>query len=110
MKTIFKIIAILVVASIVAGGFYLAVNNTSLATESSERGEPSALTNSDGQSFQPMGRSEGSEGGTSLARGLGGVMMTIVKLAVITVIVLAIQKAFNLLGNRKMRLTLQETE
>ncbi len=101
MKTIFKIIAILVVASIVAGGFYLAVSNTSLATESSERGEPSALTNADGQSFQPMERTEGSEGGTSLARGLSGVITPLAKLAGITIVVLLLEKAFHLLRNRK---------
>lgn len=101
MKTIFKIIAILVVASIVAGGFYLAVNNTSLATESSERGEPSAMTSADGQSFQPMERPEGSEGGTSLTRGLSGVITPLAKLAGITIVVLLLEKAFYLLRNRK---------
>lgn len=103
MKTIFKILAILVVASIVAGGIYLAVNNTSIASESEGRREPPAMMSADGQSFQPRERPDGGEHEASLGRGLAGVGGTLVKITVITIIVLLMQKAFNLLGNRKMK-------
>jgi hypothetical protein len=103
MKTIFKIIAILIVASIVAGGFYLAVNNTSIASESGERGEPPAMAGTDGESFQPMERPEGGgEHEASFTRGLAGLLTTIAKLTGITIIVLLVQKVFNFLGNRKI--------
>lgn len=104
MKTIFKILAILVVASIVAGGFYLAVNNTSIASESNERGEPPAMMSANGQTFQPMERPDGGgEHEASLGRGLAGVGGTLVKITVITIIVLLVQKAFSLIGNRKLK-------
>jgi hypothetical protein len=111
MKTIFKIIAILVVASVVAGGIYLAVNNMSIATESGERGEPPGVTDTDGQTFQPMERPQGGgEHEASFTRGLGGVMTTIVKLTAITIIVLLVQKAFSRFGDRKMSFAVRETE
>jgi hypothetical protein len=111
MKTIFKIIAILVVASIVAGGIYLTVNNTSIASESSGRGEPPAMTSADGQSFQPRERPDGGgEHEASLGRGLAGIGGTLVKITVITIIVLLVQKVFSLMGNRKMNFAVQKTE
>ena len=92
MKTILRIIVILLVASVVARAFSLAVNN-STTTPSSNAG---------GQTFQPMERPEGSdhEGG-SIAGGLGGVLVTLVKLTGITVLVLALQKGFDLINSMK---------
>lgn len=103
MKTIFKILAILVVASIVAGGIYLAVNNTSIVAESNERGEPPAMMSADGQTFQPMERPDGGGHEASLGRGLAGAGGTLVKITVITIIVLLVQKVFNTFGNRKLK-------
>lgn len=47
MKTIFRIIMVLLVASIVAGAFSLAVNNSS--TTSGEGGQTLAMAGTDGQ-------------------------------------------------------------
>lgn len=104
MKTILRIIAILMVAAIVAGGFYLAVNNTSLSVgPTMEQGQPPAMTSTDGQTIQPMERPEGGEDGGSITRGLTGVSATLAKLTVITVVVLLLEKAFHLIGHRKFK-------
>jgi hypothetical protein len=105
MKTILRIIVILLVAGIVSGCFYLVANNTSLASGSDmEHGQPLAMTSEDGQTVQPMERPEGGdEHGASISRGLMGVVGTLVKLTVITIVVLLIQKGFSLLGNRKLK-------
>lgn len=104
MKTILKILAILIVAAIVAGGFYLVANNTSLASgrDRDFRQSP-AMTNAGGQTFQPMERHEGGEHGASLSRGLAGVAGTLVKLTVIVIVVLLVQKSLSLLGNRNVK-------
>jgi len=99
MKTILKIIAILLVAAVVAGGFFLAVNNTSTSSDSVEGGQPPAMTSASGQ---PMERPEGGgEDSASITRGLSGVIATLAKLTVITIIVWLAQKGFSLLGKRK---------
>ncbi|HET9913738.1 MAG TPA: hypothetical protein VFQ13_17730 [Anaerolineales bacterium] len=106
MKTILRIIMILLVASAVAGAFSLAVNNTAIAADiPREGGGPPAMTDANGQSFQPMERPEGDdhEGG-SLAQGLSGVLATLLKLTGITVLVLLLQKAFDLPDSLKWKL------
>lgn len=110
MKTIFRILAILAVASLVAGGIYLAGNNTSLALESDGHGGPPSMIGADGQSFQPRERPDGGEHEASLGRGLAGVGGTLAKITIITIVVLLVQKAFNLLGNRKLKFAGRETE
>lgn len=105
MKIILRIIVILLVAAIVAGGFYLAVNNTSLTSGSDmEGGQPPAMISVDGQNFQPMERPDGDrEGGASLA-GLSGMLVTIAKIAGITIVVLLLQKTILEFGSRKLNL------
>lgn len=104
MKTTLKILAILIVAAIVAGGFYLIANNTSLASGADREGHhPPALTNTGGRTFQPMERHEGGEHGASLSRGLAGVAGTLVKLTAIVLLVLLVQKGVSLLGHRKVK-------
>ena len=103
MKTLLRIIVILLLAAIVAGGWYLVANNTSLASGMDREGDRPSMTDASGQNFQPMERDEGGEHGASLSRGLAGVAGTLVKLTVITLVVLLIQKAFSLLGNRKLK-------
>lgn len=102
MKTILRIIMILLVASAIAGALSIAVNNSSLATSINEGGQPPAMTSADGQSIQPVERPEGGdrEGG-SITQGLSGVLATLIKLTGITIIVLLFQKAFNQLGSLK---------
>lgn len=102
MKIISRIIVILLIAAIVAGGWYLAADNTPLASGLDNEGGRPSMTEASGQTFQPMERpDEGGEQGASISRGLAGVAGTLVKLAVITILVLLLQKGYSLLGNRK---------
>ena len=105
MKTILRIIMILLVASAVAGAFSLAVNNSSISDES---GQPPAMTSPDGQSIQPMQRPEGGdhEGG-SIIQGLSGVLASLMKLAGIALLILVLQKAFNMSGKFKWKFAQQ---
>ena len=103
MKTILRIILILLVASIVAGGFYLAANNSSIASNTGfDGGDHPIMTDASGQTIQPMERADHEEGGTSLTEGLGGVAITLVKIASITLLVTLIQKAFEMLKRRNV--------
>ncbi len=107
MKTILRIIVILLVAGIVAGGLSLAVNNSSVASDTNfEGGQPPVMTSADGQTItQPMERPEGGdEHGASLAGGLGGVLATIAKIMGITIVILLIQKVISLLEARMFSL------
>jgi hypothetical protein len=108
MKTILRIIIVLLVASAVAGAFSLAVNNSSIASSSSEGGQPPAMTSSDGTTIQPTERPEGGdhEGG-SIAGGLSGVLTTLAKLTGITLLILAFQKVQDLFGGMKRKLVQQ---
>jgi ABC-type oligopeptide transport system substrate-binding subunit len=93
MKTIWRIITILLVAALVAGAFSLAVNNSS----------STAMTSVNGQSFEPTDRHQGGTGdGGSIAGGLAGVLGTLAKLTGISILVLLIQNGFSQLGNRKL--------
>ena len=100
MKTILKIITILIAASTIAGGFILAVNK-SLGTSSSITGNQFSTN---GQiTDQPMGHPEGfdrSEASTS--RGLAGMFATFIELTGITAIVLLIENLFSISKNRKV--------
>ncbi|HEX9333869.1 MAG TPA: hypothetical protein VF896_18395 [Anaerolineales bacterium] len=109
MKTILRIITILLVAAVVAGAFFLAVNNSSIASGSNEGGQSFATTSSNGQFInQPLARPEGSDRDSgSIARGLSEVLGTLAKLTGITVIVLLVQKASGLPGTRKLTLIKQ---
>jgi len=99
MKTIFRIAIVLLVAGIVAGGFYLLANNTNIASgRDLDDRQPPAMTSTDGQTFQPREFHD-----ESLSHGLAGVAGTLVKLTVITFVVLLVQKGFSLLGNRKVK-------
>jgi len=102
MKTILRIISIVLVAAVVAGAFFLAVNNTSSASGTNEGGSPPLVTGTNGLSFQPVERPEsGDSNEGSLIGGLTGVLGTLAKLTGITVLVLLIQKGSSMLGNRK---------
>jgi len=101
MKTILKIITILLVAGVVAGAFSLAANSSSGASSSSTSEQLPAMTTNDGQSTtQPMARPEGGdhENG-SLTQGLAGVAGTLMKLTGISMVVLLIQKGLSQIGN-----------
>jgi len=104
MKIISKIIAIVLAASIVAGGFVLAVNKT-LGVSSSTAGNQLPTVNiANGQfASQPDFRPEGGgEGGASAARGLSGIFFMLIELTGITAIVLLLENLFGMLKNRKL--------
>ncbi len=109
MKTILRIVIILLIAGIVSGGIYALAQNTSLLSSGeTERGQPPAKTSEDGQVAQTMERPErpdgGDEHGASLSRGLIGVGGTLGKLTGITILILLVQKAFSLINKRKRHL------
>jgi hypothetical protein len=100
MKTIFRIVLILLVAALVAGGYNLAFGSSSGAA-SNLNGQARAFGTNSGQApFRPDGGER--DGGASTA-GLLGVFVTLTKLAVIIGLVLALQKGLSLLLNRKTR-------
>ena len=103
MKTILRIIVILLVAALVAGGFTLAVKHTSLAAGGS--GEGGRSTQANGQTWQPPSRPEGGSRHEGGAFGLAGILATLGKLTGITAIVLLIEKVVALLGKRAPRPT-----
>ena len=94
MKIFLKIITIVIAASIVAGGFVLAVNK-SLDTSSSTTGDQPP-TNA-----QFTGRPEGGDRNeASTSRGLAGIFATFIELTGITAIVLLIENLFSISKNR----------
>jgi len=95
MKTILRIILILLVASIVAAALSLAVNNNSTTSGSN-------ISNSNQPGNQLAARPEGGDrDGGSLAGGFAGVLGTLAKLTGITILVVVIQKGFSRFGNRR---------
>jgi hypothetical protein len=99
MKTILRIIVILLVAAVIAGGFTLAVNNTSIAA-AGVGGEGGKPTDANEQTLQPPSRPD--EGGVF---GLVEILGTLGKLAGITALVLLIEKAVAQFGKRVHRPT-----
>jgi len=100
MKTILRIIIILLVAAIVAAGFSLVVNNTSIASgpEASTGRQAHGRPSDGGQMHLEGGR--GHNEGASL-EGLMGVLGSLAKLSAIAALVLLVQKGFSLLVKRK---------
>lgn len=100
MKTILKIIIILLVGAVIAGVFSFAVNNSSTASSSNDGGQPPAMISSDGQEL--MARSEGGDQDSgSITQGLSGVIGTLAKLTGISILVLLLQKGSSLLEKRR---------
>lgn len=98
MKTILKIITILIVASLVAGGFWLAFGSSTSTTS----GQPSTtMTNPNGQTnFQPRDRPDGGERGGS--GDLGGILLTLIEISSITAVVLLVEKLFSMKNSNKL--------
>lgn len=104
MKTVLKILVILFVAALVAGGFYLAVENT-FSTAADGRSF-SAIPNADGtRPERPegmLGRGEhGGEHSASLASGLAGIFGALIKLTIVAALVLIAEKIVRLLGKTR---------
>jgi hypothetical protein len=103
MKTILRVIVILVVASLVAGALTLAVNNTSSLSgpqgslPAGEAGERPAF---DGQPGQFPERGEHGDRDASSGHGLLEVLAVVVKIGMVTAIVLLLQKFLGLYARR----------
>lgn len=102
MKTILKMIVILFVAALVAGGFYLVVENASSPTP--EERPFSAMPDE----FRPEpfegipGRGEHhDEHSASLAGGMVGILETLLKLTIIIALVLVVEKGISLFGKKR---------
>jgi len=101
MKTILRIILILLVASVVVGAFSLAVNNNSYATGSNELGQQPAMTGSNGQTtVRPEG---GDHDSGSISGGFAGVLGTLLKITGITILVLMLQKGWSQIVGLKLK-------
>jgi hypothetical protein len=102
MKTILRIILILIVAAVVAGAFSLAVNNNSTSAGSSDFAQPSVITASNDQ---PIDRPGGDDhDSSSLAGGFAGVLGTLLKITGITILVVMLQKGWSQLGSLKLKM------
>jgi len=107
MKTIMKIVIILLVAADVAGAFSLTVNNSSTASSLKDGGQPPAMTSST-QSTTHIARPEGDDHESgSIAQGLAGVTSTLMKLTGISILVVLLQKGCSQLGKLKMKFAQQ---
>ncbi len=103
MKTFLRIIDILLVAAVVALGFSAAAGSVSAAGGPGEGTQRPAMNGTAGEAFQPTQRfGNGDHAGASLTGGLAGVLGTAAKLAVITILVLLVQKAASLISQRRV--------
>lgn len=127
MKTVLRVLSIIVVTAIVAGGWYLVVEHTSLLASSQpqpgilpsgiQRGteqesgqdfengvnDESGVITPD-QMFRPGERDEGGgEFGGQMEGGLSGLFETLLKVVIICAVVYLIQKVFQLFGFLKVK-------
>jgi hypothetical protein len=92
-KIIGRILVILLVAVIVAGGLYALVQNGSASSTTLAPDRQFTSRNTNGVSAPPDGsREHESEGEFSLGRGLGGVLGTLLKMGIVTLLVFLVQK------------------
>ena len=109
MKTILRILVILMVGTIVSGALYLTFENTSLLLSDSggfperttELGEGSEMPASDTGELPTRPEGGDDHNAASLSRGLSEVGIALAKLTGITLLVLLIQKVFE--GVKKWR-------
>lgn len=94
MKTVLRILLILVVASLVAGAIYLAVGSTT----------PANMTGS-GAGGPEIGGDEGGRDGGPLAGSIAGIIGTLAKLTGITLTVVLLQSLIRRLRTRAPRMT-----
>jgi len=103
LKTIGKIIIILVVAAFVAGGLYLVVQNGSTNSATAFNNQQFQTS---GSTSQPQFRPEGGDfdgghaGNFNLAQGLAGMIGSLMKIVILVTLVLFVQ---NLIANMKRR-------
>jgi hypothetical protein len=104
MKTILRILTILLIGALVSGGVYLIVQNTTLASDMSSAPSFDQLpATTSGDLSQPPTRSDGDfdHNSASLTRGLSEVLVSLAKLSGITVIVLLVQSLLARLTRRR---------
>lgn len=105
MKTILRILTILLIGALVAAGIYLIVQNTTLVSDMSSAPSLDQLpTTTTGNFSQPSTRPEGDfdHDSASLSRGLSEVSVSLSKLAGITTIILLVQNLVGLLKKRRV--------
>jgi len=104
MKTIFRILIILMVGALVSGALYLTVENTSVApsVDSAPSFDQMPAPSTGDLSELPT-RPEGDDhDAASLSRGLSKVGVSLAKLTGITLLVLLIQKVFEQVKKRRI--------
>jgi len=97
MKTILRILTILLIGALVSGGIYLIVQNTTLASATSSAPSFDQMPDtSTGDLSELPARPDGDSdhNAASLSRGLSEVGVALAKLTGITLLVLLIQKGF----------------
>lgn len=95
-KTIGKIIVILLVAALVAGGVYALVQAGSANDTTVSPRDQFKSRETNGTFVPPDGfREHDSEGEFSLGRGLGGLLVTLLKVGVITLIITQLQRVLS---------------
>lgn len=103
MKTILRIMIILAAASVVAGIFFLALNNGANTAIPNEGGQLPALTSNGQFTDEPMDHPEmGDHDDLFDVRGLGEILGTLAKLTFTILAVLLIQKAVSARGKQKL--------
>lgn len=105
-KIIGRILTILLVAAIVAGGIYLLVQNGSsntLASALEQQFESRSFDRNPNGNFAPPNgfRERGHDGEFSIGHGIGGVIGTVLKMGVIVLLVLLVQKRLANLNSRR---------
>jgi hypothetical protein len=96
-KTIGRILIILLVTALVAGGLYALVqssgaNSSATAPEPRFSNQPTGQRQSPPEGFRERGGDHGGESEFSLGRGLAGMLGTFLKMSVVTLLVLLVQK------------------
>jgi len=103
MKTILRILTILLIGAFVSGGIYLTVQNTTLASDTSSAPSFDQIPAppSGDLSELPTRPEGGDHNAASLSHGLSEVGVSLAKLTGITLIVLLIQKVFEQVKKRR---------
>jgi len=103
MKTILRILIILLIGALVSGGIYLTAQNTTLASDANSAPSFDQMpAPSTGDLSELPTRPEGGDhDAASLSRGLSEVGVSLAKLTGITLLVLLIQKVFEQVKKRR---------
>ena len=103
MKTILRILTILLIGALVAAGIYLIVQSTTAGTDMDSAPSFDQLPATENLS-QPPARLEGDfdHYSVSLTRGLSELSISLAKLAGITIIVLLVQNLAGILKKRRV--------